>query len=149
MNRADFQAIADIRIGEALQLLAAGMYDGTYYLAGYSVECALKACIARLTNQYDYPDKEFAVACYSHSIERLVKAARLTADRDKDAPAGSGLAVNWGIAKDWTEASRYSRNTEAETRPLIQAITDPTEGVLQWIKARWWKNRSTTEPGSS
>ena len=46
MNRADFQRLADVRIDEAGVLLAAGRWSGAYYLAGYAVECALKACIA-------------------------------------------------------------------------------------------------------
>jgi hypothetical protein len=137
MNRGDLQTIADIRIAEAQSLLAAGFFDGAYYLAGYSVECALKACIAHLTNQHDFPDKEFAQACFTHDIEKLVRAAGLTAQRDADAPVGSDLAGNWGIVKDWTEASRYERNTEAEAKALIEAITHSTNGVLPWIKARW------------
>jgi len=129
--------MADIRIAEAQSLFAAGFFDGAYYLAGYSVECALKACIARLTNQHDFPDKEFAQACYTHVIEKLVRAAGLTAQRDADAPAGSELADNWGIVKDWTESSRYKRNTESKAKDLIEAVTNAANGVLPWIKARW------------
>jgi hypothetical protein len=137
MNRGDFQTIADIRIAEAQSLLAAGFFDGAYYLAGYSVECALKACIARLTNQHDFPDKEFAQECYTHAIERLVKAAGLTAQRNADAPPGSDLSDNWSTVKDWKESSRYEGNTELKAKALIEAITHATNGVLPWIKARW------------
>jgi hypothetical protein len=42
VTRADFQKLADMRIKEAGILLAAGEFDGAYYLAGYAVECALK-----------------------------------------------------------------------------------------------------------
>src|SRR5262249_32127022 len=55
--RSDFQQLADVRIDEAAVLLAQGKFDGAYYLAGYAVECGLKACIARLTSQDDYPPK--------------------------------------------------------------------------------------------
>jgi hypothetical protein len=137
VNRTDFQRLADVRIAEARQLFAAGMFDGAYYLAGYAVECGLKACIARLTNEHDFPDKDFAQACYTHSIEKLVKAAGLTAQRDADAPAGSTLAANWSIVKDWSENSRYELKTEPEARALIEAITDAVDGVLPWIKIRW------------
>jgi len=137
MNRADFQVLADIRIAEAQQLLAAGLYDGAYHLAGYAVECALKACIARLTNQYDFPDKEFLLACYTHAVEKLVNVAGLAADRDRDAPVGSVLAANWKVAGNWSEGSRYVRKTAAEAQALVQAVADPSNGVLQWIKARW------------
>ena len=137
MNRGDFQTIADIRIAEAQALLAAGFFDGAYYLAGYSVEFALKACIARLTNQGDFPDLNFVKECYTHNIESLVGKAGLTAQRDADAPAGSSLAKNWDILKDLTESRRYSRNTELEAKALIEAITHASEGVLPWIKMRW------------
>jgi len=50
MNRNDFQQLADVRIDEAVVLLDQGKYDGAYYLAGYAVECSLKACIAKLTD---------------------------------------------------------------------------------------------------
>lgn len=41
-------------------LLTAGMPEGAYYLAGYAVECALKSCIARRTQEHDFPDKKLA-----------------------------------------------------------------------------------------
>ena len=55
MNRSDFQQLADVRIDEAAVLLVQGKYDGTYYLAGYAVECGLKACIAKRTERYAFP----------------------------------------------------------------------------------------------
>jgi len=137
MNRGDFQTIADIRIAEAQSLFAAGFFDGAYYLAGYAVECALKACIARLTNQDDFPDKEFALACYTHAIEKLVRAAGLTDQRDADAPAHSELSDNWDIVKDWTESSRYERHSEPKAKAFIEAVTHAANGVLPWIKTRW------------
>ena len=47
MNRTDLQQPALTRLAEAKALLAAGFPAGAYYLAGYAVECALKACIAK------------------------------------------------------------------------------------------------------
>ncbi|MGL4551214.1 MAG: DNA-binding protein [Gemmataceae bacterium] len=138
MNRLDFQAIADVRIAEARRLVEAPpMPDGAYYLAGYAVECALKACIARLTNQGDFPDKQFAQECFTHSVERLVKLAGLKDERDADANANPDLEANWSVVKDWTEESRYGRNTEAKAKALIEAVVNAANGVLPWIKARW------------
>jgi hypothetical protein len=137
MTRADLQAMADIRIAEAQALFAAGLFDGAYYLAGYSVECALKACIAKLTNQYDFPDKEFVLSSYTHAIGKLVFNAGLIVQRDADAPIGSTFAYNWGIVKDWTESSRYERHTEQKAKALIEAVAHPINGVLPWIKVRW------------
>jgi hypothetical protein len=42
VNRVDFQDLARIRLREAKALFDAGEFHGAYYLAGYSIECALK-----------------------------------------------------------------------------------------------------------
>ncbi len=39
----DFQSFSRIRVNEAKALLHLKHYSGAYYLAGYAVECALKA----------------------------------------------------------------------------------------------------------
>ena len=78
MNRQDFQLIAEERISDAQALLATGTNSsGAYYLAGYAVECALKACIAKQTKQYDYPDKKTVENSYTHNIELLLKTAKI------------------------------------------------------------------------
>ena len=46
VNRWEFRELATLRLAEAKALLDAGLPDGAYYLAGYAVECGLKACIA-------------------------------------------------------------------------------------------------------
>jgi HEPN domain-containing protein len=136
VNRADFQQLADVRIAEAQLLLDHGMCDGAYYLAGYAVECALKACIAKLTRQDDFPPKN-ANNFYTHNIESLVNSADLAVGRKTAAAADTDLLDNWRIVLKWNEESRYERKTETEARDLSNAITDPAHGVLPWIKVRW------------
>jgi HEPN domain-containing protein len=138
MNRSEFQELADLRIDEAAVLLAQAKYDGAYYLAGYAVECGLKACIAKLTDRHEFPPKPKLIHDYdSHEIEKLVKTAGLTTQRDADAATDRELQANWGVVKDWTEESRYERKSESQARELIAAITDAAHGVLPWIKQRW------------
>jgi HEPN domain-containing protein len=138
VNRVELQALAELRIAEAQRLMQApAMPDGAYYLAGYAVECGLKACIARLTNQGDFPDKQFAQECFTHSIEQLLKAAGLKAQRDADTDVNADLETNWIVVKDWTVESRYERSTEPEAKALIEAVTHAVNGVLPWIRARW------------
>jgi hypothetical protein len=79
VNRRDFQLLSAVRLKEAKALLKAGFPDGAYYLAGYSVECALKACIAKSTQRYDFPDKTRASESYTHNLTQLVKTAKLDA----------------------------------------------------------------------
>src|SRR5579871_4074947 len=125
MNRSEFQQLADVRIAEAGVLLANDMWDGAYYLAGYAVECGLKACILRLVEQTGiiFEDKKFAEKCWTHDIEVLVALAGLKAVRDADNATDPVRERNWLAAKDWNESQRYSRTPEADARKLYEAIT--------------------------
>lgn len=138
MNRVEFQELAVVRIAEAKALLDAGHFDGAYYLAGYAVECALKACVARLTKPDDFPPHHGVVAkYYTHNVEVLVEHALLNPMRTQDFQANPALAANWAIAKRWSEGSRYTRVTAADANRLYDAIADPADGVLAWIKNYW------------
>lgn len=137
LTRTDFQQLTDVRAAEAAALLAAGLWDGAYYLAGYAVECALKACVAKLTAAEEFPDKERAFKAFTHDIEQLVKLALLKDVRDAGAKADPEFRDNWNLVKDWAEDSRYARWTEPQARAIHSAVTDPAHGVLPWIKRQW------------
>jgi hypothetical protein len=96
----------------------------------------LEACIAKLTNQHDFPGKD-AGKCDTHVIENLVVLAQLQNQRKTDSNADSDLAANWLTVKDWTEQSRYEQRGQADAQRLLDAITDAAHGVLPWIKQRW------------
>jgi hypothetical protein len=72
MNRIDLQALAEERALDAQALLNASRWSGAYYLAGYAIECGLKACIAKLTELHDFPDKDFVNKSYTHKIDVLM-----------------------------------------------------------------------------
>lgn len=135
MNRIDLQQLAEDRVLDAEALLNAGRWSGAYYLAGYAVECALKACIAKQTNQHDFPDKNTAQRAFTHDLGDLIQLAGLKDQLQLDATPG--LDLNWQFVKDWNERSRYSSKSEDQARGLFVALTDPTNGVLPWIKCRW------------
>jgi HEPN domain-containing protein len=138
VNRLEFRQLAEDRIADDAALLAAGRWSGAFYLAGYAVECGLKACIARLTNQDDFPPSRKTVEeCYTHDLGRLLKTARLTADFQADAATNPALATNWDVAANWDEASRYEQKTQAEAQQLYDVITNVPDGVLPWIRQRW------------
>jgi hypothetical protein len=113
------------------------MPDGAYYLAGYAVECALKACIAREYAPEEWPEKQFVAECHTHEILKLVRLAGLEGVRAVDAAANPNLGTNWNIVKDWSERSRYERHTLAKAQRLYDAVTDAADGVLPWIRVRW------------
>jgi HEPN domain-containing protein len=138
MNRIDLQKLAQIRIEEAEALLKAKKWAGAYYLAGYGVECALKACVAKKTKRHDFPDKDFAAKCFTHKLEQLVVQAGVQMIFQAARTADPDLEVNWTIVKDWDEKARYERKrSRAQAQGLYDAITDSVHGVLTWIKLHW------------
>ena len=138
VTRADFQTLADVRLAEASGLLGLGMWDGAYYLAGYAVELALKACIIKMLMTKDaFPKKGFSAECYTHGLERLVELAELEATRDAATAMDADLGVNWGVVGGWSEHKRYHRIQEAEARAICATVADPAHGVLSWIKKHW------------
>ena len=138
MNRGVFQQISEIRRRDAVTLLKARQYSGVYYLIGYAVECALKACVAKQVRRYDFPDRKLANEVFTHDLEKLVRLAGLAPELKKQMEANKPLELNWAVVKDWSESSRYEIGiTEAQARDLYSACTARRDGVLNWIKRRW------------
>ena len=143
MNRIDFQEIAELRLRESKALLAAGFPDGAYYLAGYTVECALKACIAKRTREYDFPDKKLVDKSYTHDVDRLLEAAGLSDLLKNDLAKNEELQLDWETVRDWSEQSRYELfkgdpvGGLVEAQLLIDAVESEKGGVLRWIRQSW------------
>ncbi|MFO0966677.1 MAG: hypothetical protein U0793_13980 [Gemmataceae bacterium] len=138
MNRNDLQQLAQMRLAEAEALLAAGHPAGAYYLAGYAVECALKACIAKGVQQHDFPDLKRVSDSWVHNLVRLVKTAGLELDLGAALNGDTVFDENWVTVKDWKEWKRYDPGiTAKEAEDLITAIKDQAKGILPWIVQRW------------
>jgi HEPN domain-containing protein len=137
MNRIDLQKLANERLAEAKILLDAGKWSGAYYLAGYAIECGLKACIANLMKSENFPERDFSDKCYIHDLERLVGLAGLKTTLNTDAAANANLDVNWGIVRAWKEISRYEQKSQADAQALYDAITQDPDGVFPWIQRHW------------
>lgn len=138
MNRKDFQLLSNLRLREARALLRFHEYSGAYYLAGYAVECALKACIAKKVRRHDFPDRQVRDNDpYIHDLVRLASLAnlkepiRLLSDSDVE------FQKNWAVTVLWTEQSRYKVFEKQESERLINAIIERRHGVMPWIKQRW------------
>jgi len=139
MNRRDFQALATLRVKEAKVLLDNQCFEGAYYLSGYAVECALKACIAKKTNRFDFPPDPSTVRdIYTHKPELLLTASGLKVVHQGELNSNPRFAVNWAVVKDWSEGARYSATiSKAEADNLYSAVTARRNGVLSWVK-KWW-----------
>jgi HEPN domain-containing protein len=136
LKRKDFQNLALIRLEEAKVLLDNNQYSGAYYLSGYVVECALKACIAKLTQQYDFPEKKIVDDSHTHDLTKLVRSAGLEVPL-QNRRSDPDFDPKWTEVKDWSEKSRYKEHTEQNARDIYLAITDPNHGVLQWLQQHW------------
>ena len=138
MNRADLQQLAELRIREARSLLEAGCPAGAYYLAGYAIECALKARIAARTQQFDFPELDLAKRSYTHVLGDLIRVAELEKEFNLEKKSNRNFNKFWTVVKDWKESMRYDPTiTTRMAEDLYTAITDPRDGVLLWLK-KWW-----------
>ena len=137
MNRNDLRVLASTRLLEAKVLLENGEFSGAYYLAGYVVECGLKACIAKRTKRHDFPDKRKTEQSWTHALETLVGVAELKDSLDTEIKADPVFSRNWANVIRWKEASRYAINGEREAIDLIKAISDRRHGVLRWLRRHW------------
>ena len=139
MNRTELQTLAEIRVKEAKALLDAGLWDGAYYLAGYAVEFALKACILARVERTGviFEDKKFSEKCWTHDLNELITLAELEANRKAEASAKPQFGVYWTLVAKWSEKARYERKSQADAEALYQAITDTIDGILQWIQQHW------------
>ncbi len=135
VNRADFQKLARTRLREALHLLKGGLNDGAYYLGGYAVECALKACYARRTRRFDFPpeDREYKTA-YSHELGKLATIAGVRGELEQ---AGTKLASNWTTVQRWSHHSRYRPVTKQQAEELLAAISERRDGVFVCLRKLW------------
>ena len=138
MNRSDLQQLARTRLREATYLLDGGFAGGAYYLAGYAVECGLKACIAKQTRRSEFPPDPGTISkIYTHDLVRLVKQAGLEPLHARELAKDAAFLQYWSIVKDWSEQVRYETRTIVQARDLHRAITDPRHGVMRWLRRHW------------
>ena len=138
MNKNDLERLANLRIVEAETLLTNSCFAGAYYLSGYVVECALKACIAKNTKQYDFPDKKLVLDSYSHDLLKLIYVSGLKNELDKELKINSTFKTYWDLVQEWSEESRYDPDISMEmANNLFSAITADPDGVLIWLKKYW------------
>ena len=75
--------------------------------------------------------------CWTHDLDKLIQLAGLTAELGKTQATNANLQLNWLVAKNWKETSRYEEKTAVEARGLYEAITNEPDGVLRWIRNFW------------
>jgi hypothetical protein len=137
MSKSDLEKLALLRLEDARFLLNADRSSAAYYLAGYSLELALKACIAKLVQPNAIPDLEFVKAIYVHKLDKLLALSGLRPAFESDVKADPQLSAHWAIANNWSEESRYAFWDPFTAASLIQAIHEPNHGVFPWVRKHW------------
>jgi HEPN domain-containing protein len=134
VDRKGLRELSTVRLKEAKALLELGFPAGAYYLAGYAVECALKACIAKKTVRHEFPDKTRVNASYTHNFTDLVQVAGLRDFLRNRMQDDAEFRKSWNTILDWSEQSRYRKYQQQEAAALLRAIVDRRHGVISWLR---------------
>ena len=134
-DRATFQQLAESRLAEARLLLANEFPSGAYYLAGYAIECALKAIIAAKFLANEIPDRRLVERVYIHDLSKLLSLAGLEDELELEMNANPDLHGRWTTIKKWTERARYEIWTQASASAILEAVGGD-EGLLRWLQNR-------------
>jgi HEPN domain-containing protein len=137
LNRNELQQLTRVRLADAALLLQGGRYAAAYYLTGLAVECALKACIARSTAQFDFPDLGRATRSWKHDLADLLREAGLSDQYAKRSSGDKQFAANWQTVKDWKVDSRYEQRSDQEARDIYNAASETNYGIVPWIEVHW------------
>jgi hypothetical protein len=139
-TRNEFKNISNTRLKEVKVLYRNGLYDGAVYLSGYVIETALKARICKLLD-LDYPEIGTVSRSYlTHKFDDLVKLAGLQNQLDNERNTNFNFNTNWSLINNWSETIRYKTigtSTQVDVEDIINALQDPNDGILTWIKKRW------------
>ena len=140
MDWVQWQQLAKRWLIDAKTMLDNHRWSAAYYLAGYAVECGLKACVlVRIVAEPEviFEIKKFSENCWTHNLLDLVKLAGLEPIRVADIAANRALHKNRQAVKDWNERVRFQTASHHKAKQLYRAITDNTNGVMQWIRVHW------------
>lgn len=149
-TRIEFHRLAVLRLEEASVLLARNYPDGAFYLAGYAVECALKAAICRTLDIDDFFDtysskthsakvKDDIVQKFkTHDFGTLLVLSGLYFKLESDLLGDDRLKYSWSTirAQAWSEQHRYER-TGQKTVAAVTNFINSVRYLLQWIKHYW------------
>lgn len=139
--------LAVLRLEEAQILARNGKPDGAFYLAGYSIELALKAKVAEQLGLPGLFDEQNTAQQFTglNELRRLVKTHNLTLllvmsglkptfDQWRATDVRFASFAVW--LNDWNEGIRYRSPGAVTTTAIIAFINflaGPT-GLLQWIE---------------
>jgi hypothetical protein len=138
LSRHTLQKLAAAKVDDARLLYANKRYSNSYYLYGYGIELALKACIARQILAETIPDRTILTRFMTHKFADLIGLAGLSTEL-KDRRSNPDFDSRWAVVAEWSEESRYDMIDVVLATAMQDAIENPTYGVMQWLKLHWSK----------
>ena len=123
LTRTNLQALALEKRDDARLLFDHGRWSNAYYLYGYAVELALKACVARKFLADTIPDKKLVLQTYTHRIADLIALAELKTELVVKRQ-NEKFTTRWGIVEEWSEEARYAMHEESLARGMLDAVED-------------------------
>jgi len=146
----EIKELAWQRLEEAEILFRNGKYDGSFYLAGYSVELMLKARICEklgIPNLFDESGKSFdsfkgigdiKKALQTHNLMVLLVFSGLKVRFDEEKSVSKVIAkANSLLFSNWNENARYrpcGHMKDRDVEVLIELLSNDTNGLLKWIE---------------
>jgi hypothetical protein len=134
-SAADYRHLSARYLQDARALFASGRHAGAYYMAGYAVECALKACACRaLFRNYTASSQKLVTQFYKHDFRILLRCSGLEMRLAADRTANPTLRANWDVVFLWSVDVRYeAQKARADVRDMLEAMQDRPDGVLEWL----------------
>ncbi len=138
----DFKQLALLRLKEAHALYSAGLFEGAFYIGGYSIEFAFKVRICKILDLSDYLDDEsyYSNSFKTHNFEELLILSGLKKKFDEACTLNQQLQKNWELVSIWNENARYllnERMSKEFVKEFLNSIENPKDGIFPWIKERW------------
>ena len=137
LSRIELRRLAQEKVNDANLLFDHGRYTNAYYLYGYGIEFALKACISRLFRNHSIPEKRLVNDTYIHELKKLVVTAKLADELEQQNFESQIFKGHWQIVSSWSEQVRYAKVGQQLADAMRVAVTDETNGVLKWLKMHW------------
>lgn len=90
-SRSDLRLLAYQRVYDARALLSTDKPDAAFYLAGYAIECALKAAVCKTMDQDDFYEPDRTNKGVRYVQERIFREFNRTADADAQLQRFAGI----------------------------------------------------------
>ena len=129
-TQADIEALAALKLSEAQSLLAAGFYDGAFYVGGYAIELLLKARACKTLGitdffLFDKGNREVYRPYKVHDYEQLILLSGLFTEFHTELATNPVFRSHWSFVEDWSEDARYlTGKSKADAENFLISVNE-------------------------